>query len=252
MVHWICSCSDLRVYTHPRILGQVDRWTLYRLQDANVLNYCTKCRLGRNTSRPSADTALETQARQAKENCVDECLHSWRLVSCPLSLVGMTLALHTCLPHGTTYSVCIAAIVRIRYISTLEPWDITWSIASIGLWLNVECDIGIVCACLPLLRPVFAAIVPFRLFRTSSATSEPRSYVKPGYALKRLSRKSMSDDKYQLQQTRTGPEQGQVQPPTAKGHAGSNWFSRRNSLDDDDDLEAHVPHAQPVRHADDI
>ena len=36
----------------------------------------------------------------------------------------------------------------------------TWTSTRVGLWINVECNIGIVSACLPILRPIFATKYP--------------------------------------------------------------------------------------------
>ncbi|KAL9597518.1 MAG: hypothetical protein Q9179_004236, partial [Wetmoreana sp. 5 TL-2023] len=52
--------------------------------------------------------------------------------------------------------VCIAGVVRIPLLSELKLSDITWTSVSVGVWINVECNIGIVSACLPILRPLFS------------------------------------------------------------------------------------------------
>ncbi|KAL8866696.1 MAG: hypothetical protein Q9174_006145, partial [Haloplaca sp. 1 TL-2023] len=57
-------------------------------------------------------------------------------------------------------SVCIAGIVRLPLLSELQISDITWSSISVGLWINVECNIGILSACLPILRPLFSTKYP--------------------------------------------------------------------------------------------
>ncbi|KAL8947284.1 MAG: hypothetical protein Q9222_006421, partial [Ikaeria aurantiellina] len=62
--------------------------------------------------------------------------------------------------------VCIAGIVRIPLLSELHLSDITWTSISVGVWVNVECNIGIVSACLPILRPLFS----------TKYTSSPVSY----------------------------------------------------------------------------
>ncbi|KAI4096786.1 MAG: hypothetical protein L6R37_006910 [Teloschistes peruensis] len=53
-------------------------------------------------------------------------------------------------------SVCIAGIVRIPLLSELSLSDITWTSTNVGVWVNVECNIGILSACLPILRPLFS------------------------------------------------------------------------------------------------
>lgn len=53
-------------------------------------------------------------------------------------------------------SVCIAGIVRIPLLAELKLSDVTWTSIGVGVWINVECNIGILSACLPILRPLFS------------------------------------------------------------------------------------------------
>ncbi|KAL9043550.1 MAG: hypothetical protein Q9214_003268 [Letrouitia sp. 1 TL-2023] len=72
--------------------------------------------------------------------------------------------------------VCVSAIVRIPLLTALKETDTTWTIVNAGIWINVECDLGIVSACLPVMRPLvkgFPAL--FRL--RHSAVRRPSSYV---------------------------------------------------------------------------
>ncbi|KAL8922146.1 MAG: hypothetical protein Q9208_005341 [Pyrenodesmia sp. 3 TL-2023] len=52
--------------------------------------------------------------------------------------------------------VCIAGIVRIPLLAELNFADLSWSAVSVGVWVNVECNIGILSVCLPILRPLFS------------------------------------------------------------------------------------------------
>ncbi|KAL9048080.1 MAG: hypothetical protein Q9206_006257 [Seirophora lacunosa] len=56
--------------------------------------------------------------------------------------------------------VCIAGIVRIPFLAELKFSDISWTSVSVGVWVNVECNIGILSACLPILRPLFTTKYP--------------------------------------------------------------------------------------------
>ncbi|KAL9008396.1 MAG: hypothetical protein Q9173_006474 [Seirophora scorigena] len=56
--------------------------------------------------------------------------------------------------------VCIAGIVRIPLLAELKFSDISWTSVSVGVWVNVECNIGILSACLPILRPLFSTKYP--------------------------------------------------------------------------------------------
>ncbi|MCJ1359517.1 MAG: hypothetical protein MMC33_009519 [Icmadophila ericetorum] len=52
-------------------------------------------------------------------------------------------------------AVCLTAIIRLPLLFKLNEADPTWTIVDAGIWLNVEGSLGIVCACLPTMRPVF-------------------------------------------------------------------------------------------------
>lgn len=55
-----------------------------------------------------------------------------------------------------SYSVCVASIVRIHYMTYLhDSMDVTWIMGDVFVWSSVEPCIGIVCACLPTLQPLF-------------------------------------------------------------------------------------------------
>ena len=51
--------------------------------------------------------------------------------------------------------VCIISIFRIHAVSVYDVDDPTYSMWTIAVWSSLEPTIGIVCACVPLLRPVF-------------------------------------------------------------------------------------------------
>lgn len=44
-----------------------------------------------------------------------------------------------------------------------------------GIWLLVECNIGIVCACLPIMRPIFQAVAPCVGLKTNNRSVETDS-----------------------------------------------------------------------------
>ncbi|KAL8667558.1 MAG: hypothetical protein Q9168_007229 [Polycauliona sp. 1 TL-2023] len=53
--------------------------------------------------------------------------------------------------------VCIAGIIRIPFLSDLQISDATYTSIKVGVWVSVECNIGVVSACLPILRPLFSS-----------------------------------------------------------------------------------------------
>ncbi|KAL9610139.1 MAG: hypothetical protein Q9167_005140 [Letrouitia subvulpina] len=72
--------------------------------------------------------------------------------------------------------VCVSAIVRIPLLTALKETDTTWTIVNAGIWINVECDLGVVSACLPVMRPLVKAFPTLFKFRPSTVRS-PGSYI---------------------------------------------------------------------------
>ncbi|KAI4244644.1 MAG: hypothetical protein L6R40_002848 [Gallowayella cf. fulva] len=52
--------------------------------------------------------------------------------------------------------VCISCVVRFPLLATLVQTDASWTIVPAGVWIIVECNIGIASVCLPLMRPLFS------------------------------------------------------------------------------------------------
>ncbi|KAL8875756.1 MAG: hypothetical protein Q9198_005928, partial [Flavoplaca austrocitrina] len=48
-------------------------------------------------------------------------------------------------------------VVRIPFLSELQVSDATYTSIRVGIWVIVECNIGILSACLPILRPLFSS-----------------------------------------------------------------------------------------------
>lgn len=49
----------------------------------------------------------------------------------------------------------IICIYRATIFNQIDPKDITWSDAIVGIWTNAEATVGVFCACLPTLVPLF-------------------------------------------------------------------------------------------------
>lgn len=54
----------------------------------------------------------------------------------------------------TASSVCAASIIRAYAVATVSFTDRTYAYASTLIWSAVEVNVGITCACLPVLQPV--------------------------------------------------------------------------------------------------
>ena len=57
------------------------------------------------------------------------------------------------------FSVFVASIVRVTTFEQLNPEDITYTNVAPGIWTVTEQSIGITCACLPTLRPLFGRML---------------------------------------------------------------------------------------------
>ncbi|CAF9915440.1 MAG: hypothetical protein HETSPECPRED_002489 [Heterodermia speciosa] len=54
--------------------------------------------------------------------------------------------------------VLVGSIVRVPLLVQLKYTDVSYTVINAGIWLNVECNIGIISASLPTLRPFFSKI----------------------------------------------------------------------------------------------
>lgn len=98
-----------------------------------------------------------------------------KLLVCGILLIGglcVTSPLVNCiwlkLIYFSFFSVCIASLVRIYYITFIKDGDYTWVIGKVFTWSSIEPSIGILCACLPTLHPLIRAVMS-RVFGTRSA-----------------------------------------------------------------------------------
>lgn len=66
----------------------------------------------------------------------------------------------------TSSSVTICTLIRVDSLSHLGS-DITYSGTNSVLWSCIEANVGIICACLPLMRPLITWIFPWFAQKTS-------------------------------------------------------------------------------------
>ena len=59
---------------------------------------------------------------------------------------------------ATTSSVCVVSIVRLVVLSRLEAYDVTWNYVNAAIWSAAEPSMGVIAACIPSLRPLFALV----------------------------------------------------------------------------------------------
>lgn len=124
------------------------------------------------------------------------------------------------LPLFATYltdriSVCIVSILRITSFNQSNQNDPTYTSIDTAMWSSIEQSVGIVCACLPTLRPLFrrlygaSAIDPYTLSNGSHSQSPSRS----GAA--QLSDQSRGDESSTVEFARLSNENTLDRSPTA-------------------------------------
>ncbi|KAI4095365.1 MAG: hypothetical protein LQ344_001663 [Seirophora lacunosa] len=73
--------------------------------------------------------------------------------------------------------VCVSCIVRFPLLAGLKQTDASWTIVPAGIWIIVECNIGIASVCLPLMRPLisldFSNLSAYLSFPRSRRTGSP-------------------------------------------------------------------------------
>ena len=74
-------------------------------------------------------------------------------------------------PH---HSTIVCSIIRVTVNSRINLDDVTWSYVASTIWSTIEGDVGVICACLPVLAPVLH-IFTDRFGSTPSSSAAPRS-----------------------------------------------------------------------------
>lgn len=74
----------------------------------------------------------------------------------------------------TKRSVCIISAVRLdMLVGRKNDWtDVTWKIASITYLSTMETSLGIMCACIPALRPLMKRVIPNMLGSSAKDTTD--------------------------------------------------------------------------------
>ncbi|KAJ5769095.1 hypothetical protein N7520_003654 [Penicillium odoratum] len=62
---------------------------------------------------------------------------------------------------GLGLFVTLVSILRLKsLINFASTTDLTWDYVTIGYWSTVECDVGVICACLPAIRSLLRRVSP--------------------------------------------------------------------------------------------
>lgn len=117
-------------------------------------------------SSDSADQRINEDYEEA-EVCPDGHLSTWHFVSSSFRFYITTSAYNN--------SICVVTIVRMTTLRTgALGKDATYTGSVTLKWTAVETNVGIICACLPLLRPILNTLIPWFAER-SRRDVDPRS-----------------------------------------------------------------------------
>lgn len=72
-------------------------------------------------------------------------------------------------------SICIISIVRLRALVDWTTQDGTYVNSKAILWTSLESSLGIICACIVVIRPLFGKLVPKSHVRPSSSNPQKLS-----------------------------------------------------------------------------
>ena len=138
---------------------------------------------------------------------------------------------------STLHSACITSIIRLRalYVISVSE-DVTWDNVPIAEWTAVESNIGIMCACLPTLKPLLLRVFP-RLVYSSFVGNPTGAHATIGItgALSSQANRSRYASAYRASQrwSQSQASQRWSEPPTGSryppgfGHTGNARFSVR-------------------------
>ena len=88
----------------------------------------------------------------------------------------------------TPRSVCIVSILRLHSLVAISnSTDQSYDNPSAATWSSIEVNVGIICSCLPLLRPLMHKFLPgvFSSHRRNTPSTAPRAYPTIGSARSR-------------------------------------------------------------------
>jgi hypothetical protein len=60
-------------------------------------------------------------------------------------------------------SICIVSMLRVIYIARMNLHDFSYTYADLGMWSIVEAQLGVMNACLPVMRPVIDRLIKSRV-----------------------------------------------------------------------------------------
>lgn len=125
-------------------------------------------------------------------------------------------------------------------------YNIIGTVVHLAIWINVECNIGIVCTCLPVMRTLVQKLQPLFL---RSHFSRSRS----GYGSQKGSTRLTDSENSRISQkkTVTSTVEGVGTPRKSMDKGGSkgknnSWFSNKRPLRNDDDMMGSMEEMVPI------
>ncbi|KAL9638588.1 MAG: hypothetical protein Q9164_001454 [Protoblastenia rupestris] len=116
---------------------------------------------------------------------------------------------------------CVAAIIRIPMLHRIDVFDVTYSSVEPIVWSASECSIGLVCACLPAMRPIFHATIPENL-RSYFSLSRSRSR-SGGHGL----HKTGSDEKHESSSSKVETFRSRAEAAASRGPPQQSQVDRK-------------------------
>jgi len=120
--------------------------------------------------------------------------------------------------------VCLASIIRYTYLKEVIPVDITFTNLPAGIWSLIEMSIGLVCACLPVMRPLLQYLVPKWVSTLADSLDLKTAFswdgpYTPQSATKKTGQTSISSSRPTLAPESVRLSQMQALPPKTEGNS---------------------------------
>ncbi|MCJ1368347.1 hypothetical protein MMC16_007489 [Acarospora aff. strigata] len=101
----------------------------------------------------------------------------WRLQTTPAQKVALSIT------FMTGAFVIVASLYRIFRLHDTNRTDPLWTYTDVAIWTNIEPAVGIICACLPTLRPMFRETwLGVKIFNSKMRSTKDRIF--PEQAIK--------------------------------------------------------------------
>ena len=119
-------------------------------------------------SHPTDANLLKAQSsKETKKGIDDDSSTGW-------SVSPSTIPLEAIVPIHNS-SVCVISMVRFESLYVISvSRDVSWDNVPIAYWTAIECNIGIVCACLPSLKQLLSRFLPFLIHSGPGSVRDAR------------------------------------------------------------------------------